>query len=161
MKYTVYTDGSYKKIKGIGEFYSSAATLASEVNPDQMTVLTKVSNDDLISMHNVAGEIMAVMMALEHCINVLHLTQKDEVTIYYDYAGIENWTRRKGESNYWRCKNETTQAYRDYINTIVRPRFQLVFRHVSGHTGEEGNERVDRLARKAIDDHVSKLMEHK
>lgn len=162
MVYDVYTDGSYKQVSPTVAYYSSAATINPIGEPEKVTILTKVSNDELISMRNVAGEIMAVMMAMEHCLNVLQLKQQDKVILHYDYVGIENWTKKKGEKDYWRCKNTTTQAYRDYINTIVRPRFTIEFKHTPGHTGVAGNERVDQLARNAIDQHIKNLyMEHK
>lgn len=161
MHYIAYTDGSYMDVPGYGAFYSSAATLTKEGDAKPFATLTKVANDELISMRNVAGEIMAVMMVLEHCLNALDLKENDSVTIYHDYAGIANWCKRKGEKDYWRCKNAVTQGYRDYINTIVRPRFKLEFIHTKGHTGVTGNEYVDMLAKDAIKNHVQNLkMEH-
>lgn len=158
MKYIVYTDGSYKEFPGVGAFYSSAATIAREDGQHQ-TSLTKVGNDaDILAMRNTAGEIIAVMMVMEHCLNVLKLTQDDEVIVNYDYKGIESWCLRKGHPDYWRCKTPVTQAYRDYINGIVRPRFKVTFNHVRSHTGVSGNENVDALARKAMAQYVNTLV---
>ena len=161
MYYDVYTDGSYKDYGSLGAFYSGAATINPVGEPDRIAILTKVSNDELIAMRNVAGEIIAAMMAFEHCLNVLKLKQEDTVVMHYDYVGIENWTKRKGEPGYWRSKNKTTQAYRNYVNSIVKPRFRIEWKHTPGHTGDPGNERVDYLAGIAIEQHVKELMEHK
>ena len=157
MLYNIYTDGSFMSKTEFGPFYASAATISKEGSEDKIAVLTKVSNDELISMRNVAGEILAVMMAMEHCLNVLKLTQNDTVVIHYDYVGIANWCKRKGEPDFWNCKNKTTQAYRDYMNTIVKPRFKVEFKHTPGHSGIAGNEYVDALARNAINQHVLSL----
>lgn len=157
MVYNIYTDGSFKDVPVYGGFYSGAAVIMAEGSSTPIATLTKVANDELLPMRNVAGEILATMMAFEHCLSVLHLTQNDTVHLYYDYEGVENWTKSKGEKGYWRAKNKTTQAYRDYVNLIVRPTFKVVFHHVYGHTGNAGNEIVDRAAKNAIDSHIKNL----
>lgn len=157
MVYNVYTDGSYKNVPGIGELFSSAATIQSEKD-SKPTVLTKVSDDkEYISMHNVAGEILAVIMAMEHCMNVLHVTQEDTVVIHHDYVGIHNWLKKKGEKDFWRATKLTTQAYREYMNGLVKTRCNLKFVHTPGHSGIAGNERVDAIAREAMQNHINRL----
>lgn len=158
MRYEAYTDGSYKKVNGVGEYFASAAIIAAEGTSD-WTSIVKVSNDsEMISMRNVAGEIMAVMAVCEHCINTLQLKQGDVLRINYDYVGIENWCKKPGEKDYWRAKNAITSAYRDYILTVVKPRFKIEFNHVSGHSGNRGNDIVDNLAREAIDKRLHEVL---
>ncbi len=62
---------------------------------------------DIVSMHQVGGELKAVMKAIEYC-----ETRPDIIitAIYYDYDGIKKWLT--GE---WKTKNEYTQAYKNYI----------------------------------------------
>lgn len=159
MVYNIYVDGSYKNYGvGIGEFYSSAAVIMKEGFEEPETILSKVSNDELISMRNVAGELLAVMMAMEHCMNVLKLTQSDTINVYYDYAGIRNWTLKKGEPGYWKSNTETTQAYRDYMNSIVKPRLKVNFYKVKAHSGIKGNELADTIVKQVMQLHVLKLM---
>lgn len=157
MDYVIYTDGSYKQVDGVGPFYAGAALIYEKESGKCLAALTKVGNDSIVTMRNVAGEIIAVVMALEHCLSVLKLKKEDNVTIYYDYQGIEAWTLSKGTQGYWKAKNPTTQGYRSYINTVVKPAFNVQFSHVYGHTGVRGNEMVDSLAKKAIEEHVDNL----
>ena len=157
MRYEAFVDGSFKEVKGVGAFYASAAIIAPE-GSNNWTQMTKVSCDtDLISMRNVAGEIMAVMLVMEHCLNSLQLGRNDEVILNYDYAGIENWVAPANAKNHWRCKNCVTQAYRNYMINVVGPRFKVRFNHTPGHTGIAGNEIVDKLAKRALEDKFQEL----
>lgn len=156
MRYIAYTDGSYKETP-YGAVYSSAAIIGQE-GSSEVTQLTKVTSDEYVNQRNVAGEVMAVMMVMEHCLNVLKLKQTDTLVLHYDYVGIHNWCKKKGDKDYWKAKNKLSQTYRDYINLIVRPTFNIEFVHTPGHTGIYGNEKVDELAKKAIDLFVAKTM---
>lgn len=157
MRYTIFTDGSYKSVTGVGEFCGCAATITREGSEDPVAVLTKVIDDDMVAMHNVAGEIIAVIMALEHCLSVIGVTKEDTLEINHDYVGIHNWTKRVGEAGYWKAKNQYTQSYRNYMNNIVKTSTNVEFKHTPGHSGIAGNEYVDKLAREAIDNHVKAL----
>lgn len=158
MQYIAYTDGSYKEVSRVGAFYAAAAVI---ICPDKKTKTTFVKVDDnpeLLRLRNVAGEMSAIMMVMEHCLNTLNLTQEDEVTIYHDYVGLSNWLKPKGDKDYWKAKNYWTQAYRNYMLNIVFPRFRVNFEHVESHTGNYGNELVDQLAKDAIQNELERRL---
>lgn len=150
MHYIAYVDGSYKEVEGVGPIYGGAAIVQAE-NSYHWTSMTKAGSDELVSMRNVAGEILAAMMLFEHC---RQLSDCTELTIYYDYEGIANWLKRDSEPGFWRAKNVYTKAYRAYYWQYIKPRIACTFVHVKGHTGNDGNELVDSLAKKAIADYA-------
>lgn len=157
MKYIIYTDGSYKEVPELGAYASAAATITRSGETEPITVLNKVFKGDMLSMRNVAGEIVAVMMAAEHCVNELHAGMEDELVIYHDYSGIDSWCKRVDEKGYWRAKNPWTQKYRSYMNDCIKTRTRVTFIHVKGHSGVAGNTYVDQVARDSINRHFDKL----
>lgn len=100
------------------------------------------SDENLISMRNVAGEIMGAQIAIEKCIKMGCKT----VDLCYDYYGIEKWFT--GE---WKCNKAGTKAYGEWAMALRRSEtLAVTFHKVKGHTGVELNERVDRLAKDAL-----------
>lgn len=94
----------------------------------------------MAAMRNVAGEILGCMAAVE----VALVKGLKNLTIYYDYLGIEMWATGK-----WKSKKLETTAYHDYMQSI-KDKINIKFVHVKGHTGVAGNEEADELAKKAV-----------
>ena len=96
--------------------------------------------EEMATMRNVAGEILGSMAAVE---KALELGLK-ELTIYYDYMGIEMWA-----TGGWKRNKTGTIAYHEYMQK-VKNQIAIVFQKVKGHSGIDGNEEADRLAKEAV-----------
>lgn len=86
----------------------------------------------------VAGELMAVGKVIQWCV----ANNVTEISIFYDYEGIEHWVTGK-----WKAKQLLTQRYRDFI---VKSNVKITWVKVAAHTGVYWNEYVDSLAKNAI-----------
>ncbi len=130
-----FVDGSYNaatKVYGYGGFL---------IHDGKKEILQGAGDEEeMASMRNVAGEVLGSMAAIEKALE-LGLT---ELTIYYDYMGIEMWA-----TGSWKRNKQGTMAYYDYVNS-VRDKLRIDFVKVKGHSGVEGNEEADRLAKEAV-----------
>ena len=91
-------------------------------------------------MRNVAGEVLGSVAAIRLAIDM----NIEELDIYYDYMGIEMWA-----TGAWRRNKKGTIEYHEYIKSI-KDKIKLNFIKVKGHSGVEGNEEADKLAKEAV-----------
>lgn len=130
-----YIDGSYSKKNSC---YGYGGHIS--FNGNTYILQGTGSNPDYLPERNIAGEIMG---ALQVAFKALKLGIK-ELVLYYDYAGIENWI-----TGSWRAKTPLSVYYRDTL-LLLQNDIIIHFVKVAGHTGIEGNEIADYLAKEAV-----------
>lgn len=131
-----FVDGSYNPETGV---YGYGGFL---VHDGQEHVLQGSGDDEMASMHNVAGEISGAMAAVDKALEL----GVESLTICYDYNGIRNWALREGA---WKTNREGTRRYRERM-LAAQTVMDIQFIHTPGHTGISGNERADALAKEAV-----------
>ncbi len=129
-----FVDGSYNSATGV---YGYGGFLVVQ---GRKHVLQGAGDEsEMSAMHNVAGEILGCMAAVEKALELGVKTLK----IYYDYMGIEMWA-----TGGWKRNKAGTIAYHEYMQS-VKNQITVSFVKVKGHSGIEGNEEADRLAKEA------------
>ncbi len=128
----IYVDGSYFN----GRYSWGFAVYENGSLVDYANGVGKSSK--VAGLRNVAGEMQAAMEAVLWA----EANGVEPITICHDYEGIAAWPLKR-----WRAKLPETQEY----TVFMMPRLGWVkFQKVAGHTGVEGNELADKLAKEAL-----------
>lgn len=129
-----YIDGSFNKAAGR---YSWGGYID---NAGQITIIQGTgSNPEYLPERNIAGEVIG---ALQVMFKAQQMGLK-EINLFFDYAGIENWP-----AGSWRAKTPLTEYYRQTVD-LISDDIKVNYVKVKGHTGIEGNEIADYLAKEA------------
>lgn len=130
-----YIDGSYDDSK---KAFSYAGIIFN--NGKRIEFSDVNDSEELVELRNVAGELFAAMYVM----NYAKKNNIKEITIYYDYAGIEMWATNK-----WKANLKLTQKYSTYSQEIMKD-VNIIFSKVKSHSGIEYNEQVDKLTKIAL-----------
>ena len=130
-----FTDGSFNSETGV---YGYGGFL---MHGEEQTTLQGSGDDpEWAASRNVAGEVLGAMAAVKEA----EQAGLSELTIYYDYMGVEYWAT--GE---WKTNKVSTQNYAAFMRKASE-KMRISFYHVKAHTGIPGNEAADRLAKEAV-----------
>lgn len=127
----VYVDGSWSPARAEAGWAWIAVKEGKEI-----ARANGVTDGPALS-RNIDGELMAALDAMHW------VAQIDEPAIlYHDYEGIARWAL--GE---WQAKSMIAKQYVQHCKTLLH---KISFAKVKAHSGDEWNEKVDALAKQAL-----------
>lgn len=129
-----FIDGSYD-VKT--NSYASAYILFSKTKNYQDSF---IGDPKYANYRNVAGEIFALIRVVSLAIKL----KLKQITIFYDYLGIEAWANQL-----WEAKSELSIAYKSFITKALKM-IKINFYHTKSHSGIKYNEMVDELAKNIL-----------
>lgn len=133
---TAYVDGSFSLEK---KNYSYGMVCIE--NGEVVFTANGVGTDkNAISLRNVSGEVNGAMKAVEYAIE----NNFKQITIVFDYQGIESWALGT-----WKRNNDITKNYNEFMQEKMKE-IKINFKKVKGHSGDKFNDMADKLAKEAL-----------
>lgn len=131
----IYVDGSFNK--ETNEYAYGMVVLDEDGDKE---FCEKFSDPQMLSMWNVAGEIMGACAAMQYAMDY----EIEAITIFHDYEGIAKWPLRE-----WKANKDGTKAYVKFFDEASK-KVKIKFKKVTGHSGDKYNNLADKLARRAL-----------
>lgn len=128
-----FVDGSFNKPEGR---YGWGGFLVE--NGKRHIIAGHGEDPELASVWNIAGELMGASEAMKKA-EELGLS---EISILYDYVGIEEWAKGNFKTNGKKYVEDYVSLYKKTLDKV-----DIKFVKVKGHSGIEGNEDADAIAR--------------
>ncbi|GAB6169397.1 ribonuclease H family protein [Clostridium carnis] len=132
----VYVDGSFMVEKGNFSYGMVALNEGKVIHEENGVGFNK----EAIPLRNVSGEVLGAMKAVDFAIK----NKFKEVTIAFDYQGIECWALGT-----WKRNNEITSSYHEFMKENMK-NINVRFKKIKGHSGDKYNDIADKLAKEAL-----------
>lgn len=134
-----FVNGSYSSNIDGKEKYGFGALLFTKKHKERL--FKAFVNKEYMASKNIAGELIGVMQSISWAIK----NNKDKITIYYDYEGVEKWAKKE-----WEAKQKITRKYRKFIDEKSKL-IDINFVYTKADSGIRYKEIADSLAKRSLE----------
>lgn len=132
-----FTDGSFLK-NGTKFGYGVHLILPGGLKKN---ISGSSDNKYFLATNNVAGEVFAVITALEFAKS----NNFTKIKIYHDYIGIAKWV-----SSEWKTGSNIARYFVNFYNSVKKDFTEIEFIKISSHSNISYNDIADQLAKSAL-----------
>ena len=142
----IYVDGSFTVDKGNFSYGLVAVNDGKIIYEDNNMVIVEKWPGILVHADKNSGEPTLTDYVLSYLKGKGDYVPENykEVTIAYDYQGIESWALGT-----WKRNNKITSEYNEYMQNKMKE-INIIFKKIKGHSGHKYNDLADKLAKEAL-----------
>lgn len=99
--------------------------------------------EEYVVSRQIPGEVFGSLTAIEKAVEL----GVEHLVVFYDYNGIGHWATTTEKR--WKAEKPIAKAYVQRFDELNK-KIKVNFYHVKAHTGINGNEQVDEMAKKEV-----------
>ena len=135
-----FVDGSYNGNHNGKAVYGYGGIV--HVNGEDTYISGNGSEEEYVVSRQIPGEIFGSIRAIEKAIEL----GAKHLVVFYDYNGIGHWAT---SGKRWKAEKPIAKEYVRLYDELSR-KIKVNFYHVKAHTGINGNELVDEMAKREV-----------
>jgi len=135
-----FVDGSYNEHHENGPIYGYGGIV--HVNGEDVPVHGNGNEPEFVVSHQIPGEVFGALAAIEKAIEL----GAEHLVLFYDYNGIGHWAT---SGKRWKAESAIARRYMERYTQLTK-QIKVNFYHVKAHDNIEGNELVDKMAKKEV-----------
>lgn len=135
-----FVDGSFNEHCNGKAVYGFGGIV--HVNGEDVYISGNGCEAEFVSSRQIPGEVFGSIAAIRKAIEL----GAEHLVIFYDYAGIGHWAT---SGKRWKAEKPIAKEYVRLYDELSQ-KIKVNFYHVKAHTGIQGNEQVDDMAKREV-----------
>ena len=135
-----FVDGSFNEHCNGKPVYGFGGIV--HVNGEDVFISGHGDEEEFVSSRQIPGEVFGSIAAIKKAIEL----GAEHLVVFYDYNGIGHWAT---SGKRWKAEKPIAKEYVRLYDELSQ-KIKVNFYHVKAHTGIQGNEQVDMIAKKEV-----------